>query len=198
MTIPFPTAPVTRKGNAVDACVTVKTKDGHGSGFAISNDGYILTNYHVLPGAYRGKPNDPTIITSDNQEIPGKIIRYNKFRDVALIKVDKKFDYAFKCGNVKAYEKLQDVYTIGAPESLELGQSISAGILSNERNNNNNALLQLGMSVNAGNSGGPLFDENGVLDGVVCAKLIGENTEGVAFAIPSYLIQGYLNIKYGK
>ncbi len=88
------------------------------------------------------------------------------------------------------------MYTIGAPKSIELGQSISAGIISNERNNNNNVLLQLGMSVNAGNSGGPLFNKDGVLDGVVCAKLIGENTEGVAFAIPSYLIQGYLNIKY--
>jgi hypothetical protein len=196
LSIPAPTHVVTKKTEAAAACVIVKTKDGHGSGFAISNDGYILTNYHVIAGRITDKPNDVTIITSENQELPGTIVRYNKFRDIALIKVDKKFDFAFNCSNVKSFEKLDDVYTIGAPKSIELGQSISAGIISNERNNNNNVLLQLGMSVNAGNSGGPLFNTDGVLDGVVCAKLIGVNTEGVAFAIPSYLIQGYLNIKY--
>lgn len=187
---------ITDKSDASLASVIVKTPDGHGSGFAISQDGYIITNYHVIAGKIINKPNTIKIITSSGEELEGKIVRYNKYRDLALIKVDKKFEKAFKISNVKSYKNLQDVYTIGAPKSIELGQSVSSGILSNERKNNNNNLLQIGMSVNGGNSGGPVFDNSGALHGVIESKLIGKNTEGVAFAIPAYLIQEYLNINY--
>ncbi len=88
-----------------------------------------------------------------------------------------------------------EVYALGAPKSIELGQSISAGLLSNDRNTNNNRLIQLNMSLNGGNSGGPVFDKTGQLHGVVQSKLIGKDTEGVAFAIPSYLISDYLKIQ---
>ena len=57
-------------------------------------------------------------------------------------------------------------------------------------------MLQLSISINSGNSGGPLYDKNGVLHGVVTSKLVGYATEGVGFAIPSYLIQDYLNISF--
>lgn len=124
------------------------------------------------------------------------IVRYNKFRDIALIKVDKTFDKAFKLTNVKSFKNLQDVITIGAPKSVELGQSVSSGIISNERKSNNTNLIQLNMSVNAGNSGGPLFDASGTLHGVIVSKAIGNNTEGISFAIPGYLLQEYLNINY--
>ena len=123
------------------------------------------------------------------------VVRVNKFRDLALLKVTKTFEKAFVVSSTKTFKNMQDAYTIGAPKSLELGQSISAGVISNERKANNNNLLQLGMSVNSGNSGGPLFDATGILHGVIVSKLVGENTEGVSFAIPSYLIEEYLKIK---
>ena len=88
------------------------------------------------------------------------------------------------------------MYTIGAPKSIELGQTVTTGIISNERNANNNELLQLSMPVNGGNSGGPLFNKTGVLDGVIVAKLVGESTEGISFAIPAYKIGAYLKISY--
>ena len=187
---------ITDKADASLASVIVKTAQGHGSGFAITQDGYIITNYHVIAGKVIGKPNAVKVITANGDELEGKVVRYNKYRDLALIKVDKKFEKAFKVSNVKSFKNMQDVYTIGAPKSIELGQSVSSGVISNERKNNNNNLLQLGMSVNGGNSGGPVFDSNGTLHGVIESKLIGKNTEGVAFAIPSYMIQEYLNIKY--
>ncbi len=189
-------APVKERGDASIPSVIVKTKDGHGSGFAITEDGYIITNYHVVAGKVSGKLNSIKVITSSGEELAGTVVRYNKYRDLALIKVDKKFEKAFKVSNVKSFKNLMDVYTIGAPKSVELGQSFSAGVLSNERKANNNNLLQLGMSVNGGNSGGPLFDTNGNLHGVIVSKLIGANTEGVSFAIPGYLIGEYLNIQY--
>ena len=190
-----PKSIVAEKTDAATASVIVKTKDGHGSGFAISNDGYVITNYHVVAGKFAGKLNTVKIITSEGEELEGTVVRTNKFRDLALIKVNKNFEKAFLVSNVKAFKNLQDVLTIGAPKSIELGQSVSSGVISNERKVNNNYLLQLGMSVNGGNSGGPLYDATGKLHGVIVSKLVGQNTEGVSFAIPSHMIEEYLHLK---
>lgn len=201
LTLKTPTGKITDKSDAAQACVTIKLKDGkkdvgHGSGFAISPDGYIITNYHVVAGKTPGKYNDLTVINSEGTEMPAKVVRVNSYRDLALIKVDEKFQKQFALNNTKSFKKMQDVYTIGTPKSIELGQSVSVGIISNERKTETTNLLQLGMSVNSGNSGGPLFDVSGNLQGVIVAKLVGENTEGVSFAIPGYLIGEYLNINY--
>jgi hypothetical protein len=187
---------VLEKTDASLASVIVKRKDGgHGSGFAISNDGYIITNYHVIADKKTTNTVPLKIITSEGEELDVTVVRVNKYRDLALLKVTKTFEKAFVVSSVKSFRNMQDAYTIGAPKSVELGQSISAGVISNERKVNNNNLLQLGMSVNAGNSGGPLYDATGKLHGVIVSKLVGENTEGVSFAIPGYLIEEYLKLK---
>jgi serine protease Do len=187
---------VTNAEDATNASVIIKRKDkGHGSGFVISNDGYIITNFHVIADEFNNKTADIKAILSNGDEVPVKVVRYNKMRDIALLKVENTFEKAFYLNNEKTFKKLMDVYAVGTPKSLELGQSVSVGILSNERKRNNNNLLQLNMSINSGNSGGPLFDKMGVLHGVVTSKLVGKSTEGVAFAIPSYLLQDYLNLK---
>jgi len=196
LTLAMPKAVIVDKADAGEASVIVKTPEGHGSGFAISQDGYLITNYHVIAGKINNKVNTIKIITSDGQELVGKVVRYNKFRDIALLKVDKTFNKVFKLTNVKSFKNLQDVITIGAPKSVELGQSVSTGVISNERKTNNNNLIQLNMGVNSGNSGGPLFDGTGTLHGVIVSKAIGKNTEGISFAIPGYLVQEYLNINY--
>lgn len=187
---------VVEANDATLASVIIKRKDqGHGSGFAISNDGYILTNYHVIAGEYANKQAEFTVILSNGEEVKAQVVRYNKMRDVALLKVDATFEKAFNLQSEKTYKRLMNVYTVGTPKSIELGQSVSLGILSNERKANNNNLLQLNMSVNSGNSGGPLFDKQGNLHGIVTSKLVGFSTEGVSFAIPSYVVADYLNIK---
>lgn len=192
-----PRSIVVDKGDATEASVIVKTKSGHGSGFAITNDGYIITNYHVLVNREKGSIEDDfTVIDLDGNEMKGKLVKVNKYRDVVLLKVEKNFSKAFYCKDTKSFKKLDNVFTIGAPKSVTLGQSISAGLISNERNVNNNNLIQLNMSVNSGNSGGPVFDNLGNLHGVVVSKLVGENTEGVSFAIPSFKLLEYLNLKY--
>ena len=191
-----PKSIISEKSESTLSSVIVKTKDGHGSGFAITNDGYIITNYHVVAGKFDGVPHAVTIINSEGESVEGKIVRVNKFRDLALIKVDKTFEKVFALPNEKSYKTMQDVYTIGAPKSVELGQSISSGVISTERKANNNYLLQLGMSVNGGNSGGPLYDASGKLHGVIVSKLVGLNTEGVSFAVPAHMIKDYLKLKF--
>lgn len=181
------------------ASVIIKRNDkGHGSGFAISNDGYILTNFHVIAGKTTDQLEGIKVILSNGEELEAKVVRYNRARDIALLKVDYQFEKAFALKSSKDFNSLQEVYTIGAPKSIELGQSITKGLISNERNANNNSLLQLSISINGGNSGGPLFDTNGLLHGVIQSKLVGYATEGVGFAIPSYLIADYLNITITK
>jgi hypothetical protein len=182
---------ITNKAEAGVASVIVKTKNGHGSGFAVTNDGYIITNYHVVAQSQ----DELTIINSDGIAVKGKLIRYNKYRDIALIKVNMNFPKVFSLTQEKKFHNLQEVFTIGAPKSVELGQTVSTGVISNERNYNNNKLIQLNMAVNSGNSGGPVFDGMGILHGVIVSKAIGKNTEGISFAIPGYLIREYLNIK---
>jgi len=193
---PYKSKTVKSKIDAAEATVIVKTENGHGSGFAITTNGYIVTNYHVISGEGNSKPKEIKVIDSDGNELDCKVVKVNKFQDVALLKVNKSFSKAFYCSSKKKFRKMEDVYTIGAPKSVSLGQSISSGLISNERKVNNNNLIQLSMSINFGNSGGPIFDRKGNLHGVVVSKLVGNSTEGVAFAVPSYLLTKYLNLKY--
>ena len=190
---------VTEKSDAAAASVIIKREDqGHGSGFAISQDGYILTNYHVIASTNPNKTEKIKVVTSSGEELTPTVVRVNKARDIALLKVEKNFEKAFVLSPDKQFKPLEDVYTIGAPKSIELGQTMTTGIISNERNSNNRELIQLSMPVNGGNSGGPLFNKEGVLDGVIVSKLVGESTEGISFAIPAYRIGEYLKISYNQ
>ena len=194
-----PKSTVKELTDAAQASVIIKRTDGgHGSGFAITQDGYILTNYHVVSGKVEGKPSTFKVVLANGIQLDGKIVRYNKARDLAVLKVEYNFEKAFLLSEVKSFKNLSEVYTIGAPKSVELGQSVSLGLISNERVVNNNNLLQVNININGGNSGGPLFEKNGTLQGVIQSKLVGKDTEGVGFAIPSYLIPSYLNINYSK
>ena len=188
---------VADKADAASASVILKRDDqGHGSGFAITEDGYILTNYHVIATKNPSKLAKIKAILSGGDEIEATVVRYNKVRDIALLKINKSFTKVFALSSEKKFKNLMDVYTVGAPKSIELGQTFTSGLISNERNANNNQLLQLSMPVNFGNSGGPLFDQSGALHGVIVAKLVGESTEGISFAIPAYKVGEYLNISY--
>jgi serine protease Do len=181
------------------ASVIIKRADGgHGSGFAITQDGYILTNYHVISGKTQDKQSNIKVILSNGILVDAEIVRFNRARDVALLKVAYNFEKVFLLSDTKTFKNLSEVYTIGAPKSVELGQSVSLGLISNERMTNNNNLLQLNININGGNSGGPLFEKNGTLQGIIQSKLVGKDTEGVGFAIPSYLVSSYLNIQYKK
>jgi S1-C subfamily serine protease len=179
------------------ASVIIKRKDkGHGSGFAISNDGYILTNFHVIAGENIDQLEEVKVVLSNGDELDVKVVRYNRACDIALLKVDYDFEKAFLLKSTKEFKNLLDVYTIGAPKSVELGQSVTMGMISNERKANKNNLIQLNMSINGGNSGGPLFDKTGLLHGVIQSKLVGYATEGIGFAIPAYIIPEFLNISF--
>jgi serine protease Do len=187
---------VSDKTNAFDASLIVKTDNGHGSGFAISNDGYLLTNFHVVSQQFLDKKGIIEVITSTGEKFTAELIRANRYEDLALLKINHNFSSCFEITNNKDYKAGDKAFTIGTPKSIELGQSVSGGVISATRSINGTSLIQLNMSVNSGNSGGPVFNEKGKLNGVIISKLIGSNVEGVAFAIPGNQIEEFLNIQF--
>lgn len=196
LSIPTPTQPVSAAEDALTATVTIKRNDkGHGSGFAISNDGYVLTNYHHIVSKFPNQSDSLVILTSGGIEVPARIIRTDKLHDLALLKVDHTFKSAFLLTSTKSYEKMMEVYTTGTPSSIYLEQSVSKGILSNERKTDKVHLLQLAISISEESSGGPVFETSGKLHGVIVSKLSGFATEGISFAVPAYLIPSYLNLQ---
>jgi len=195
-TIAKPISYVTAAADAQNSTVIVKTKDGHGSGFAISNDGYIITNFHVIASEDPKKQNTITVILGNGQKVNASIVKYSRLGDLALLKIDSHFDKCFELPTAKSFSALEEVYIMGAPKSIELGQSAAKGIISSERNVNNVSLIQTNISVSPGNSGGPMFSKDGKLYGVVVSKLIGGGAEGVAFCIPAYRITDFLSIEF--
>ncbi|MFZ5554025.1 MAG: S1C family serine protease [Bacteroidota bacterium] len=175
----------------VKSSLIIKIKDGHGSGIVISNDGYALSNYHVV-----GKNDSVEVIFSDNSKSRAKVIRTNPGFDLALIKInDKLFQPPYIDINVKN-EIADEVIAIGTPKDIELGQTITKGIISGFRKFEDFSLIQTDTKVSPGNSGGPLINTtNSQLIGIINSKIIGENIEGIAFAIPINVIEQALKIK---
>jgi serine protease Do len=177
--------------DAMEATVTIKTKDGHGSGCIVTSDGYIVTNFHVVSGNEK-----LTVIGKDGKEYPAKLIRKNEYSDLALLKVEGSFAKAFTLPSVKNYKVGDDIFVVGTPKSIELGQSLSKGIISGFRGYEKNNLIQTDASVNGGNSGGALVGKNGEFIGVVNAKVFGIGVEGLGFSIPAETIFKDLSIEY--
>lgn len=174
------------------ATVTIKLKDGHGSGCVVSNDGYIVTNYHVIAGE---SDKGIQVITGDGNKYKAKVIRYNDFADLALLKVDGDFEYAYAVPDAKNFRYGDDMYAIGTPKSIELGQTLSKGIVSGLRKQDSFDFIQTDVSVNPGNSGGALVNKTGSLVGIVNSKLVGVGIEGIAFCIPAKDINRLLGLR---
>lgn len=168
--------------DAITSTVTIKTKDGHGSGFVVSNDGYLVTNYHVISDTTNLK-----VVLNDEREFKPSIVRISKIHDLALIKIEADSLVPFQLSNSKDIAIAQDIYAVGTPSGEDLSQSITKGIISGVRNiENGSKLIQTDASINGGNSGGVLIDKNAQVIGVVSSKLKGYSIEGVAFGIPAY------------
>ena len=153
---------------------------GQGSGFLISNDGYILTNYHVIDGA-----DSLTVKLANDEEYTGSVIGYDDSIDVALIKIeaDTPFPY-IKLGNSDAVRVGDYAVAIGNP--FGLSHTVTMGIISaKERvigSGPYDNYLQTDASINPGNSGGPLFNLQGEVVGINTA--INPRAQGIGFSLP--------------
>lgn len=178
---------VSTKSLVRDQFFNVKEQEGLGSGFIINEDGYVVTNYHVINGAQEVK-----VIFSDGKEVNAKVVNYDAERDIAVIKItdDVKMPGIAQLGDSFTVKAGEEVIAIGNPLGKEFSSTVTKGIVSSPnrkmKTENGNVLdyIQTDAAINPGNSGGPLINSKGEVIGINTAKKVGEDIEGIGFAIP--------------
>ena len=156
---------------------------GAGSGVIISENGYIITNHHVIDGA-----RSITVRLTDGSEFAATLIGSNADKDIALLKISATGLRAAVLGSSEALVVGQEVVAIGNPLG-SLGGTVTDGIISAlDRtvviDGHRMTLMQTNAAINPGNSGGGLFNRAGELIGIVNAKQADTGIEGLGFAIP--------------
>jgi len=178
-----------------EGVVLVSSPSGLGSGFFISTQGHLITNFHVVEGERKLAV---TIFRRVGDEFRRDkyeevdIVATNSFLDLALLKVNLPADYRPVITYLDIDDDLRDgdpVFAIGNPLGLE--RSVSEGIVS-RRNRAEEGLvyIQTTTQINPGNSGGPLFNARGQVVGVTNMKIMGG--EGLGFAIPVRYVIDFL------
>lgn len=168
-----------------------------GSGFIITADGYVVTNYHVIEGA-----TGITVHTYSGDEYPAKVIGTDSTNDVAVLKVEAENLTAATLGSSDNLGIGDMVVAIGNPLG-ELAATQTVGYVSgkNREVNTDNAvinMIQTDAAINPGNSGGPLFNMKGEVVGITTAKYSGTTSsgasiEGIGFAIPISDVQNIIS-----
>ena len=164
-----------------------------GSGFIISPDGYILTNYHVIEDAVKGGY-DVKILTYDGDEYVASVVGYEEDNDVAVLKIDATGLSAATIGDSDEMMVGQSVYAVGNPLG-ELEYTMTDGMVSaldREISSQDSMtgqtktinMFQISAAINSGNSGGPVYNTRGEVIGIATAKYSDTGIEGLGFAIP--------------
>ena len=179
-----------------EAVVQVKTPGGLGSGFFLNEDGYLITNFHVIEGETEISVE---VYHQQNGQLDRetykqvKIIAINKFHDLALLHIEDKNAPKFKSVTLGSADSLnvgEGVFAIGSPLGLE--RTVTQGIVSTKtRQLEGNLYLQTSTQINPGNSGGTLFNLAGEVVGVTNMKIT--FGEGLGFAIPVELVKNFLD-----
>lgn len=164
-------------------------QEGAGSGVIISEDGYLLTNAHVITDTQSGNTADAIKVRlTSGEEYDATIIGNDSDSDIALLKIEGEGFTAATIGNSDTIEVGEQVLAVGNPLG-ELGGTVTSGIVSATNReisveNNKMTLIQIDAAINPGNSGGGLFNTKGELIGIVNAKTTDVTVEGLGFAIP--------------
>jgi serine protease Do len=182
--------------NIYDAVVVVKNYQksklaGIGSGFIYDENGYIMTNHHVVD-----KASEIKIMLMSGETISAKIVGSDEYADIGIIKIDKSYVKSVaKIGSSEKAKVGDTVFTIGSPMSADYAGTVTRGILSGKDrmvevsvNSSTNDwvmnVMQTDAAINPGNSGGPLCNVSGEVIGINSMKIVQSEIEGIGFAIP--------------
>jgi len=174
-------------------------ESGAGSGVIISENGYIVTNNHVIEDA-----SSITVTLADGTSYSAELVGTDADLDVALIKIDATGLDPAEIGDSSATQAGNKAVVIGNPLG-QLGGSVTQGIVSSVSRNVmidgvSHNVMQVDASINPGNSGGGLFNGRGELVGIIIAKSVNESVEGIGFAIPindvSDILEDLMNYGY--
>lgn len=162
-----------------------------GSGFIISADGYILTNYHVIEDALKGGY-DINVMLYNGESYPAEVVGYERDgTDIAVLKIDATGLTPVTVGNSDDIKVGDAVYALGNPLG-ELTYTLTSGMVSaldrviatSESEADSINMFQIDAAINKGNSGGPVFNSRGEVIGIATAKYSETGVEGLGFAIP--------------
>lgn len=165
-----------------------KEVSGIGSGFIINEEGYILTNYHVVEGAQ-----EVVVTLSDGRDVAAKVVNYDQNQDVAMLKIKDdtvEVPGVVELGDSSILQPGEEVLAIGTPLSKEFNQTVTGGMVSavNRKVETSTGvkvnLIQTDAAINPGNSGGPLINTKGEVVGINTLKIADSEVEGIGFAIP--------------
>ena len=171
--------------------ITAKSANGvsTGTGFVLTEDGYIATNHHVIEDA-----DTVTVKFYNGTAAVAEIIGFSEIDDIAVIKVNASGLYTARLGSSAEVKDAQNVYAVGTPAGEEYAWSVTKGIVSFAQRDvkiyddegilvKKMKLIQTDTPVNPGNSGGPLVNSDGEVLGIITLKLSGQY-ENMGFAIP--------------
>jgi serine protease Do len=173
-----------------------KTATGTGTGVIISEDGYIVTNAHVIYDSEYGcgLSTNITVLLSDDSEYDAEVIGYDTDYDLAVLKIKETGLTAAEFGNSDALRLGESVIAIGNPLGFDLKNTVTSGIISGldrkiSINDQSMNLIQTDAAINSGNSGGPLINKYGQVIGINSSKMSssysGASIDNIGFAIPS-------------
>ena len=180
---------------ARSAVVRIETDDASGSGFIFDAGGYILTNNHVITGAKK-----ITVHLDNGMTYAGQLIGRDLVHDLAVVKIEAAGLPWLQLGELSTTPLASDVVVLGFPLRAE-DITVTRGLISAVKwdKGRNVIWIQTDSAINPGNSGGPLMNLQGEVVGLVSAKLVDINVEGVGFAISSNTIKLYLDrLKAGE
>ncbi len=167
-----------------------RRQDGGGSGFVISPDGWIVTNYHVIDGATR-----VTVVNSEGEEFDAEVRGQDAATDIALLKIEAEDLTFLELGDSDALRVGDWVMAIGNP--YQLASSVTVGVVSAKGRSGTGLVdrsfedfIQTDAAINRGNSGGPLVNTAGQVIGIATAMNFG--AENIGFAVPVRILEDVL------
>lgn len=175
---------ITNKAIARDWFNMPVETEGVGSGVIFRQDGYIVTNDHVIRGA-----KELIVSLADGRSLPGKVVGTDQMTDIAVVKVAADSLPAAEFGDSDKIVVGEPAIAIGNPMGLEFQGTVTAGVVSAlnrtlDIGERRLKLLQTDAAISPGNSGGALVNADGKVIGINSAKIKASGVEGIAFAIP--------------
>lgn len=172
------------------------TASSQGSGIIFSQDGYVITNAHVIGNsktAYAIR-----VVTSDGKVYKAGVVGYDSRTDIAVLKMgDAKGLTPATFGDSSQLEVGQDIIVVGNPGGLDYQNTTTKGVISAlDRKLSTSSLtkyIQTDAAINPGNSGGPLVNYYGQVVGITTSKIVSETYEGMGFAIPSQTVKNIVD-----
>ena len=172
------------------------TASSQGSGIIFSQDGYVITNAHVIGNsktAYAIR-----VVTSDGKVYKAGVVGYDSRTDIAVLKMDDAEGLTpATFGDSSQLAVGQDIIVVGNPGGLDYQNTTTKGVISAlDRKLSTSSLtkyIQTDAAINPGNSGGPLVNYYGQVVGITTSKIVSETYEGMGFAIPSQTVKSIVD-----